>query len=143
MNIESFYKRFGRNTSTNFELIRCAKDLEIPNFYVCMRDEIKRLPRNKTPLNVVTNIHTSSERGVHWSAFHLAKNKQAFWFDSFALPPTQEVLDFIPSEYSRLRNTFEVQSFGQTNCGQLCLFVLYKLNQGVSFHDVIISLYKK
>ena len=58
MNIDDFYKRFGRDSTTNFQLERHARELKIPNFYVCMRDEINQLPRNMFPLNVIVNIHT-------------------------------------------------------------------------------------
>ena len=142
MNIDDFYKRFGRDSTTNFQLERYARELKIPNFYVCMRDEISQLPRNKLPLNVIVNIHTSKERGVHWSALHINKDI-VFLFDSFGLVPTQEIIDFLPQHSQRIRNTLEVQSFGESNCGQLSLYVLYKLNKGESFQDTIISLYKK
>ena len=141
MNIDVFYKRFGKNTTTNFQLIKYARELKIPNFHICMRDEIKHLPKDKFPFNVITNIHTSKERGVHWSAFHVTKDK-TYFFDSFALPPTQEIIDFLPSKTQRMRNTFAVQTFDESNCGQLSLFVLNKLNSGEQFQDIIISLLK-
>ena len=143
MNINKFYKSFGRGTTTNFQLIKYAKELKIPNFHVCMRDEIKHLPQDQIlSLSIVTNIHTSKERGVHWSALHITKNKEAYFFDSFGLPPTLEVINFLPNQYIKIRNTLEVQNFGESNCGQLSLYVLYKLNLGESFHNIIISLIK-
>ena len=93
MNIGDFYKRFGRGFTTNFQLERYARELKIPNFYVCMRDEINQLPRNKFPLNVIVNNHASKERGVHWSALYINKDK-VFFFDSYALVPTQGIVDF-------------------------------------------------
>jgi len=141
MNSNAFFKRYGINTTTNFQLTKYAKELKIPNFHICMRDEIKRLPKNKFPLNIITNIHTSKERGVHWTALHVTKDK-AYFFDSFALPPTQEIINLFPSQMQRMRNTLEVQSFDESNCGQLSLYVLYKLSRGELFQDIIISLYK-
>ena len=142
MNIDDFYKHFGRDSTTNFQLERYARELKIPNFYVCMRDEINQLPRNMFPLNVIVNIHTSKERGVHWSALYINKDK-VFFFDSYALVPAQEIVDFLSQHSQRMRNTLEVQSFGESNCGQLSLYVLYKLNKGEPFQDIIISLYRK
>ena len=78
MNIDDFYKRFGRDSTTNFQLERYARELKIPNFYVCMRDEINQLLRNMFPLNVIVNIHTSKERGVHWSALYINKGQGIF-----------------------------------------------------------------
>jgi hypothetical protein len=141
MNINAFYKRYGQNTTTNFQLIKYAKELEIPNFHVCMRDEIKSLSLKRLPLNVITNIHTTNQRGVHWSALHVTKGS-AYFFDSFGLPPTQEIIDLLPCKVQRMRNTFEVQSFDESNCGQHSLYVLYKLNKKEPFQDIIISLIK-
>ena len=59
-----------------------------------------------------------------------------YFFDSYSLVPTQEILDFSC-------NILEVQSFGESNCGQLSLYVLYKLNKGEPFQDTIVSLNRK
>ena len=139
MNLEAFYKRYGRDTTTNFQLIKYGRELKIPNFHICMRDEVAKLPRNKLPLNVITNIHTSAERGVHWSAFHISKDRACF-FDSYALPPTQEIVDFFPRKIDRIRNTFELQDFNTSYCGQMSLYVLYRLSLGDKFEGIIISL---
>ena len=135
MNIDDFYKRFGRDTTTIFQLDKYAKELKIPNFYVCMHDEINQLPRNKFPLKVIVNIHMSKEQGVHWSALYINKCITIF-FDSYGLVPTQEIVDF--SQHSqRMRNTLEVQSFSESNCRQLSLYMLYKLNKEEPFQDII------
>ena len=83
----------------------------------------------------------SKEHGVHWSALYINKDI-AFFFDSYGLVPTQEIVDFLLQHSQRMHNTLEVQSFGESNCGQLSLHVLYKLNKGEPFQDIIISLYK-
>ena len=67
-----------------------------------------------------------------------------FSFDSYALVPAQEIVDFLSQHSQRMRNTLEVQSFGESNCGQLSLYVLYKLNKGEQLNkDIIISLYRE
>ena len=62
------------------------------------------------------------ERGVHWSALYINKDK-VFFFDSYALVPAQEIVDFLSQHSQRMRNTLEVQSFGESNCGQNKLLV--------------------
>ena len=141
MNIDAFYKLYGTDTTTNFQLVKYARELKIPNFHVCMRDELRSLSTNKLPLNVITNIHTSAERGVHWSALHVNK-AGVYFFDSYAIPPTQEIIDCLPANLERTRNTLQVQDFNTSNCGQLSLYVLYNLNKGFPFQDIIIPLYK-
>ena len=107
MNIDNFYKRFGRDTTTNFQLEKYAKELKIPNFYVCMHDEIKQLQQNKLPLNIMVNIHTSKEQGVHWSALYINKDI-TFFFDSYGLVPTLETVDFLSQHSQRMHNTLKV-----------------------------------
>ena len=84
----------------------------------------------------------SKERGVQWSALYINKDI-VFFFDSDGLVPTQEIMNFLSQHPQRMHNTLEVQSFSESNCGQLNLYVLYKLNKGEPFQDIIISLYRK
>ena len=53
MAIEAFYKRYSKDTTTNFQLEKYAKEFKIANFYICMYNELSQLPRNKFPLNVI------------------------------------------------------------------------------------------
>ena len=88
----------------NFQLEKYSKELKIPNLYVCMCDEINQLLRDKFPLNVIVNIHTSKEQGVHWSALYINKCI-VFFFDSHGLVPTQEIVDFLLQHSQRMHNT--------------------------------------
>ena len=112
MNIDDFYKHFGGDTTTNFQLEKYAKELQILNFYMCMHDEINQLPRNKFH----HKQHMSKECGVHWSALYINKDEVHF-FDSYSLAPTQEILDFLPQHSQRMRNTLEVQSLVNQTVG--------------------------
>ena len=38
---------------------------------------------------------------------------------------------------------FDIQNFNDKFCGQLSLFVLYKLNTGEEFHSIVLDLYNK
>ena len=66
LNLISFLEKYGTETSNNLQLLHWAKQLNIKNFYVLMRDEIKETaPINfKKPLNIITNNNTSDENGV-------------------------------------------------------------------------------
>ena len=89
MNLKDFFNKYGTDTTSNFQLIKWAKELKIPNFHYVMRDEINELPlTSKNPLNVVTNIHASDQQGIHHSAFHLGKER--YFFDSYGLNPCKD-----------------------------------------------------
>ena len=66
-----FKKRFGEQTTNNFQLFRWAKDLGFSrkNFFVIMRDEIDTLPKDRN-IFVICNIHNHNQPGVHWSYFN-------------------------------------------------------------------------
>ena len=132
MNLKEFLKKYGTNTTSNFDLMKMAEELKIPNFHVCMRDELPKVRTESKPYSVVVNIHTSNEKGVHWSCF-----TPKYFFDSYGLPPTEEVRDIMKhGEY----NTFKLQVPGTKLCGQLSMFVLYQLNKNVPFLDILFQI---
>jgi hypothetical protein len=134
--LEEFFKKFGKNTTSNFQLMKFGKELKIPNLKVLMRDELGEVNFKNDRANVIVNLHKSNERGVHWSAIYINKDKRYF-FDSYALPPTDEVKKFMKhGEFSE----FELQRYNDKYCGQLCLLVLDKLNKGDDFHEIILTL---
>ena len=132
-----FKRKFGEDTTTNIQLMQIAKVLKISNFYYVMRDEMKLLPKDKKPLYGMTNIHTSKEKGVHHSCFYIGEG--SYFFDSYGLPPTKEVEEFMGSG---ICSTFKIQEEGTKYCGQMSLFVLHRLNQGDKFTNIILSLLK-
>lgn len=131
MNLNNFFNKYGIDTTTNFDLIKYAKELKIKPFYYTMRDEIINLPDN---CYVITNINTSKEKGVHHSA--LVKNQNKYFFDSYGLPPTEEIGE--GGKYS----TFQLQNFNQKYCGQLSLYFLYKFKfqPKKSFEEIVLDI---
>ena len=95
-----------------------------------MRDEMKILPKDKKPIYVVTNIHTSKENGAD----------DSYFFDLYGLPPTKEVKKFIGNG---ICSTFKIQEDGTKYYGQMSLYVLRRLNQRDKFTDIVLSLHKK
>ena len=149
--LQEFLDYYGTNSTTNFQLIEYAKELNIPNFYCLMRDELSDIPKTENPVNVIINLHSSDQKGIHWSA--LAKfDNSTFFFDSYGLPPTKEVENFLSIGELCLRKFFEFTGFSYNDlklqestesfCGQLSLYVLYKLNyeSGITFNSLILNL---
>ena len=134
---KEFKQSFGEDTTTNIQLIQIAKALKIPNFYYVMRDEMNLLPKVRKPLYVMTNIHTSKEKGVHHSCFYMGAG--SYFFDSCGLLPTKEVEEFMGSG---ICSTFKIQEDWTKYCGQMSMYVLHRLNQGDKFTDIVLSLYQ-
>ena len=127
--VERFLKKYGTDTTNNFQLIRWAKELNIKPFYTTMRDELMELPE-LPKISIIVNLHTADQAGVHWSAIYTCD----YYFDSYGLPPTKEVKNYMKT---CLYNTYIIQESNKSYCGQLCLYVLHKLNQGNKFEDII------
>lgn len=102
------------------------------NGHVCSRDV---LPKNK-PSNVrayIVNTDRSDQPGEHWVAiFFYENNREAYYFDSYGLPPIhEEVLQFLDNNSNTWRfNHQQIQDVYSTTCGLYCLFTLDALAKG-------------
>ena len=85
------------------------------------------------------NIHTSKEKGIHHSCFYKGTKGASYFFDSYGLPLTKEVEEFMGSG---ICSTFKIQEDRTKYCGQMSLYVLHRLNQGDKFTDIVLSLLK-
>lgn len=135
--IADFFKRYGANTTTNFQLMKWAKEIGIPNFHIVMRDEMKKLPKHYEFIYVIGNLHLKKQRGVHWFCFCRTRENGSFFFDSYGLEPTKEVEKVLTKPF--IYSTHKLQD-DEKFCGVLCLFVLYWLKEGKKFEDIILDL---
>jgi hypothetical protein len=122
MNIKDFLQRFGTSSTTNFELIRFAKELKIPNFHCVMRNELKLLRKLKQlPVHVICNYQTTDDSGTHWVAM-FKDNKNSFYFDSYGIDLfTEAKLFLVHGIYS----TFRIQPNDSQMCGSLSIRPLF------------------
>ena len=138
MKLNELLKKYGTQTTSNFDLMKIAKDLNIKPFYYLMKDEIKEIQNNNfSKIYVCTNLHNSDEPGIHHSCFVLDKKGINYFFDSYGLPPVKEVKDLLQHA---TYNTFQLQKQGTKLCGQLCMFVLNELKNGRDFLDILLEI---
>ena len=122
-------------TTSNYDLINYAKQLKIKYFRgVFMRDNLANKIRSK---DGIVNLEPDSEIGSHWCCYYKI-NKDKYYFDSFGLNPTNEMLKYLKK--GGCLNTFEIQPIGSVICGQLCLYVLYRLSNGSNFINILLDL---
>ena len=68
-------------------------------------------------------------KGTHWVCYY---NK--YYFDSFGLKPTQEIIKYIPEiKY----NNIQYQDKNSVLCGYYCLFFLKKMQKGHKIYDIL------
>src|SRR6266550_650571 len=93
LSFQDFVARFGEDTTTNFQLIKWSKELNISNCYYSMRDELKHLKKKKLPISIIANYQTSNENGTHHVALYKSK-EYSYYFDSYGIAPTKEAEEF-------------------------------------------------
>jgi hypothetical protein len=142
LTIYNFFDKFGTDTTTNFQLMKWSKDLEMPKVHIIMKNELsdlKKFGKNKIYF-IICNYQTTKEVGIHWVALYKNSSKHiSFYFDSYGIIPFKEAIDFLDTT-DRYYSTFQIQKPNTNYCGVLCLFVLYQLYKGKDFFDIILSL---
>ena len=131
---------------SNFDILKIAKHLEIPNFKgVFTRDQLPEKIGNRE--SGIVNFNTSKEPGSHWVAYFRDGN-QKIYFDSFGQVIPTEIEKYLKTkeEYQNnlpviQRNTDIVQEPNTVICGHLCLYVLDNLSKGLNFQEIINSLW--
>ena len=72
----------------------------------------------------------------HWVATYV-KNGIINYFDSFAMPPFQEIVNHARKENLTLSHqNNQVQNITTTTCGYFCLYFLNEMHKGNSYNDV-------
>ena len=134
--LNNFLFKYGVDTTTNFDLKDIAKDLGI-KVKVVMHDELKDL--NKSQKNLVINLDSSENKGSHWVCLYLGLDKNKYYFDPYGVLPIAAVQNLDGLLY----NTLQIQPDDTKMCGQLCLYVLYNLEKGEEFEDLMLSMYEE
>lgn len=72
-------------------------------------------------------------------------NKQKIYYSTFGDPIDLETKQFLLNIDSRdiLPSDFQTQEFEDTSCGLYCILILYLLNKGHKFENIILSLVKE
>ena len=106
---------------TNIKLTQLAKKHHIPNFTVCMNDELDdyEYPKNAY---FILNLKDSDQLGTHWTCL-LIRNSIPCYFDSYGACYSEQVESYIKANYKG-KIAFSakiIQSFESQNCGLYCL----------------------
>ena len=97
-----------------------------------MRDEI---PHDLDPGYYLINLHHSDSVGTHWTCLFIPHSGPALYFDSFGMPPPEEVR-VRPLIYS----TTQLQDLKSIMCGYFVIDFVKNVHDENSYHDF---LYKK
>ena len=127
---------FHKNTPiSNYDLLKWCKYLNIPINNVLSRDE--SLPHNHKQVLFIYNLEPSYMSGSHWVATYV-KNGIINYFDSFGMPPFQEIVDHAKRKnMTLLHQSDQMQNLLTTTCGYFCLYFLNEMSKGRSYYDLL------
>ena len=120
---------------SNYDLLKWCKYLNIPINNVLSRDE--SLPHNHKQVLFIYNLEPSYMSGSHWVATYV-KNGIINYFDSFGMPPFQEIVNHAKRKnMTLLHQSDQIQNLLTTTCGYFCLYFLNEMSKGRSYYDLL------
>ena len=128
--------RFHKNIPlSNYDLIDWCKYLNIPIKDVLSRDET--VPHNHQQAIFIINLEPSYMSGSHWVSTYV-KDNIVNYFDSFGLPPFQEIVNHARKKnLTLLHQNNQIQNINTTTCAFFCLYFLNEMNKGNSYFDLL------
>ena len=120
---------------SNFDLLDWCKYLNIPINNVLSREESS--PHNHKQALFIYNLEPSYMSGSHWVATYV-KNGVINYFDSFGMPPFQEIVNHAKRKnMTLLHQSDQIQNLMTTTCGYFCLYFLNEMSKGRSYYDLL------
>ena len=120
---------------SNFDLLEWCKYLKIPINNVLSRD--RTVPHNHKEALFIYNLEPSYMNGSHWVSTYV-KDNVINYFDSFGLPPFQEIVDHAKKKnLTLLHQNQQIQHLNTTTCGYFCLYFLNEMHKGVDYFDLL------
>ena len=120
---------------SNYDLIDWCKYLNIPIKDVLSRDQT--VPHNHRQALFIYNLEPSHMTDSHWVATYV-KNGFINYFDSFGLPPFQEIVNHAKKKnLTLLHQNDQIQNVMTTTCGYFCLHFLNEMNKGRTYFDLL------
>ena len=93
------------------------------------------------PALFIANVDTSEKPGSHWVAFYFTKDKEAEFFDSYGLPPsnyTGTFTSFLNNNSSSWKfNTLTLQSMTSKVCGHYGLYFALFRCRNISMSSIV------
>ena len=120
---------------SNYDLLKWCQYLNIPINNVLSREESS--PHNHKQALFIYNLEPSYMSGSHWVATYV-KNGIINYFDSFGMPPFQEIVNHAKRKnMTLLHQSDQIQNLLTTTCGYFCLYFLNEMSKGRSYYDLL------
>ena len=122
---------------SNHDLIKWCQHLRIPIDKGGVLSREQTVPHNHKMAFFIYNLEPSYMSGSHWVATFV-KDGRINYFDSFGLPPFQEIVNHAEKKnLTLIHQNNQIQDLGTTTCGYFCLYFLNEMNKGSSYFDLL------
>lgn len=120
---------------SNYDMIHAMDN--VPKFKgVLCKDE---LPKNlKKGESLIINLDDSTGEGTHWVCLININNKLDY-FDSYGLPPPEQVLKLNQTQSGLRYNSSQIQNRNTNICGHLCMLFIRERIKSTPMYDIIYS----
>ena len=120
---------------SNFDLLDWCRYLNIPINNVLSRDQT--VPHDHKQTLFIYNLEPAYMNGSHWVSTY-AKDNVINYFDSFGLPPFEEMVNHAKKKnVTLLHQNQQLQNLYSSVCGYFCLYFLNEMNKGVDYFDLL------
>src|SRR5882757_1976165 len=111
--------------------------LNFKNFRGVFSKNILPIQVNENEFGVINNDSFGS--GTHWvSYYNNSKEKNIEFFDSFGLPPAEEIKNFLLKSNKNIEyNSSQIQDNKSAACGYFCINYILSRNKGICLLDFI------
>ena len=127
-------RRFNNIPLTNHDLIKWCEYLKIPINDVLSRNET--VQHNHKQAVFIFNLEPSYMSSSHWVSTYV-KNGVIHYFDSFGMPPFQEIVNHARNKNLTLVYQNDQIQNSMTTCGSFRLYFLNEMNKGNSYYDLL------
>ena len=94
-------------------------------------------PHNHKIAFFIYNLEPSYMSGSHWVATFV-KDRVINYFDSFGLPPFQEIVNHADKKnLTLIHQNDQIQHLDTTTCGYFCLYFLNEMNKGNTYFNLL------
>ena len=108
-------------TTTNIELMELANYYGLNLVDIIQKNHLHKCPKINNSFYIINTQSSTDGSGKHWVCLYL-NNKHSFYYDSYAAPPLQEVINFCKPFTKHLSyNNYIIQSLNSNNCGIYCI----------------------
>ena len=122
---------------SNHDLLKWCRQLKIPIDKGGVLSREQTVPHNHKMALFIYNLEPSYMSGSHWVATHV-KSGKINYFDSFGLPPFQEIVNHAKKKnLTLIHQNNQIQALNTTTCGYFCLYFLNEMNKGSSYFDLL------